>query len=231
MSVLKYFIAIAVAVFFGSDFSSAQSFSLYPNDTLQLKGVLEDVQTLSIAQMNDSQDTITLKWQKISASVPAGWEATVCDNSVCHEDLGDTGTMFRLFPGDLGFILLHITPHQKIGTAIVRYTVWDVNTPQKKDTLTYILTVETATAINEPEIKNALSIYPVPAGKQLNITSAFPLGFTYSVVDFSGKIILSGVSNSGSASISTEKIANGIYSILISDKKEIFLVKKITVQH
>ena len=230
MSVLKYFIATAVAVIFSFKFSSAQSFSLYPNDTLQLKGVLEDVQTLSIAQMNDSKDTITLKWQKISASVPAGWEATVCDNSVCHEDLGDTGTMFRLSPGDLGFILLHITPHQKIGTAIVRYTVWDVNTPKKKDTLTYILTVETATAINESEIKNAVNLFPVPASNQLNITSRFLQGFTYSVVDFSGKLVLSGKSNSGSASISTEKIADGIYNIQISDKKGTFLVKKFVKQ-
>ncbi len=108
---------------------------------------MEDLETLSIQQLNISTNNITLMWKKIYESVPPIWEASVCDNAFCNTSLVDNGIMNPIFPNDFGLLLLHITPHVNYGTAVVRYAVWDIANPALKDTLTYILTVNTTSGI------------------------------------------------------------------------------------
>ncbi|MEO8087154.1 MAG: multicopper oxidase domain-containing protein [Bacteroidota bacterium] len=132
--------------------SIAQTYTISPDDTIQLTGVFEDLQTLSISQINNSADTLNLMWRKISESVPSNWNATVCDNSICYTTLVDSGSMNPVLPFDYGFILLHITPHVSYGTAKIRYSVWDINNPGSIDTLTFILTVKAGNPLFIPPL-------------------------------------------------------------------------------
>lgn len=131
-----------VAFFFAAiDFSFAQSYVIFPNDTVMVYSVFEDLETLTLQQVNNTPDTLHLKWKKVSESVPANWEASVCDNFTCYTSLIDSGSMNPVIPDDYGFVLLHVTAHSTYGTSIIRYAVWDINFPEMKDTLTFILNV------------------------------------------------------------------------------------------
>ncbi len=141
MRIFKYIILTLVTFIVTNVNTLAQSYSIIPNDTIQISGVLEDLETLSIQQQNNSNDTLFLEWKKVSESVPLFWDASICDNSFCYASLIDSGYMNPVFPGDYGLLLLHITTHVNYGTAIIRYAVWDALTPNLKDTLTYILQV------------------------------------------------------------------------------------------
>ncbi|CAN5618435.1 hypothetical protein BH11BAC1_BH11BAC1_20120 [soil metagenome] len=132
--------------------SIAQTYSISPNDTIQLTGALEDLQTLSISQINTSADTLNLMWRKVSESVPPNWDAYVCDNSICYTTLEDSGSMNPVLPSDYGFVLLHITPHVDYGTALIRYSVWDINNPGSIDTLTFRLTVNSGNPLFIPTL-------------------------------------------------------------------------------
>src|SRR5215203_24908 len=144
----KSFLSVAVIIA-AADSSFSQSYLIMPGDSVQFTGVFDHLQTLSIQQVNTSADTIQLAWRKVSESVPSNWEALVCDNVMCYTSLVDSGTMNPVMPGDYGFVLLHITPHNNYGTAVVRYAVWDIDNSSTKDTLTYILSLDSVSSISE----------------------------------------------------------------------------------
>jgi len=130
---------ILVAVIAATGVSSGQTYTLLPNDTVTVNAVMEDLQTLSIQQINVSSGVVQFKWKKLSATVPSNWEASTCDNRFCNTSLADSGMMVPVDPEDYGFLLIHCTPHVNYGTAVIRYAVWDVSFPNDQDTLTYII--------------------------------------------------------------------------------------------
>ncbi|MDZ4759056.1 MAG: hypothetical protein SGJ10_13085 [Bacteroidota bacterium] len=148
MRKIKHKVLVLAAMFAANTFSFAQSYTIRPNDTFIVNAMMEDLETLTIQQVNSTSNTIYLKWEKISASVPALWEASVCDNQICYTTLVDSGSMNPIIPSEYGFLLLHITAHVNYGTAIIRYAVWDINFPLMKDTLTFIMNVATTGIAN-----------------------------------------------------------------------------------
>lgn len=218
------------AILAATDFSFAQYFSNVPNDTINMVGMMEDLETLSIQQLNTSNKAITLKWQKVSESVPSVWEASVCDNITCNTSLVDSGTMNPVNPADYGLLLLHITPHVNYGKAIVRYAVWDIANPVLKDTLTYILTVTATSGIASSENKNAFSIFPNPAKESINIISKLQTGFQFLITDISGKEIEKGISKTNTISVSTENLPNGVFNISIFTENKIINTKQFLIQ-
>lgn len=231
MKIIKNIVLSVAAILAATDISFAQSFSNTPNDTINIVGMMEDLETLSIEQLNISPNTITLKWKKVSESVPLLWEASVCDNQICNTTLVDSGMMNPVNPSDYGLLLLHITAHVNFGTAIIRYAVWDIANPTVKDTLTYILTVSATSGISEAHSKYAFNIYPNPAKENINIISKLQTGFQYIITDISGKEMNKGSSKTNTISLSTENLPNGLYSVSIIAENNTINTKKILIQN
>lgn len=211
--------------------SSAQTYSNTPNDTIQKIGILEDLQTLSIQQVNTTSDTIILKWEKVSESIPTDWEASVCDNFNCNTSLVDSGTMSPIIPGEYGLILLHITSHINYGTAVIRYAVWDITNPVLRDTLTYILTVVNPSSVDEMESKTAFNIFPNPANENIYIQSNRQLDFAFLITDILGNEITKGISNTANIDIPTRDLPNGFYHLTIFLEDKYISTKKFIIQH
>lgn len=230
MATLYKIVLSVAAIFAGTDISFAQSYLNIPSDTINIVGMMEDLETLSIQQQNISTDTIRLQWEKVSESVPALWEASVCDNRVCNTSLVDGGTMNPINPADYGFLLMHITAHVNYGTAVIRYAVWDMANPTLKDTLTYILTINATSGITEAEHKNAFSIFPNPAKENINIISKQQTGFQFLITDVAGIEIENGVSKTNAVSIDTENLTNGLYTVSIFIENKIINTKQFLIQ-
>ena len=194
-------------------------------------GMMEDLETLTIQQQNNSTDTIHLKWKKISESVPALWEASVCDNQACYTSLVDSGSMKLILPGDYGIVLLHITPHLNYGTAVIRYEVWDISTPLLRDTLTYILTVTATSGISEAEHKNAFSIFPNPVKENFSINTNMQNGFQFLITDVSGREIEKGISKASFVFVSAAHLPNGFYTVSVFIQNQIINKKQFLIQH
>ncbi len=207
----------------------SQSYSIVPNDSINLIGTLEDLQTLSIQQVNISTDTLQLKWKKVYESVPLFWEAIVCDNQNCYTSLLDSGMMNPVVPGDYGFILLHITPHTNYGTAVVQYAVWDTANALVKDTLTFVHTVNNTSSIADLENPNVFHIFPNPAKDFININSTFSEKYSIEIFNALGKFVYTENCNSTCAL----PIANwdaGVYSISIVVNNRIYQTKQLLIQ-
>jgi Secretion system C-terminal sorting domain len=231
MSIINKLVLSAAVLLTAAGNSFSQTFSNTPNDTINMVGLMEDLETLTIQQLNISSNTIQLKWKKVSVSVPALWDASVCDNSICYTSLVDSGTMNPVNPPDYGFILLHVTPHVNYGTAVIRYAVWDISNPSLKDTLTFILTVNAPSSVNEAESKKAFSVFPNPVRESIKIVSNVYSSFQFLITDIYGKEIQKGFSKTNSITLNTENIPNGVYNISISFKDKITGTKKFILQH
>ncbi|MCX6199629.1 MAG: T9SS type A sorting domain-containing protein [Bacteroidetes bacterium] len=228
MKALKHIVLSAAAIFAATAFSFAQSYSITPNDTFKTVGFMEDLETLTISQLNKTSDSIFLKWKKVSVTMPSNWEATICDNRVCYTELVDSGFMNPVLPTETGFLLLHITAHVNYGTAIIRYAVWDVATPLVRDTVTFIMTVNSPSSISETENQNSFNIFPNPVADKLNLT--VPDKHNLAIWNSNGEKIYSSVVIAN-CELSTANFVNGIYIISISDNNKFSLTKKIIVQH
>lgn len=230
MNTLKYIILLVAVILAATDFSYSQSYSITPNDTFQTVGFMEDLETLTISQLNITSDSILMKWKKVSQDVPANWEATVCDNHICNTSLVDSGKMNPIIPTESGFLLLHITAHVNYGTAIIRYAVWDMANPSSKDTITFIMTVNEPSAIVETENKNFFTIFPIPTSDLANIQFRDNEAHTISIYNSIGDKVYSAVSTRDSK-IATRNIPNGTYTISISRDNKSSFSKKIIIQH
>ena len=211
--------------------SLAQSYKITPNDTFQITGTMEDLETLSISQLNTSNDTITFKWKKISESVPANWEASVCDNFTCYTTLMDSGITNPVSPAETGFLLLHITAHVNAGITIIRYAIWDIKNDLLKDTLTFIMNVNANTGIGYSKNENIFKISPNPVNDIMNINSNSETGFQFVICDLTGKSMISGSSNDSKMIVATNIIPNGFYIVSFFDKNSGFVSKKIIICH
>lgn len=230
MKAIRHIILSVAVILAATDFSFSQSYSITPNDTFELTGYMEDLQTLTISQLNITNDSVFLKWKKVSTSVPADWEATICDNRVCYTELVDSGFMNPVLPAETGFLLLHITAHANYGTAIIRYEVWDVSNPSARDTVTFIMTVNQPSAINEAENKSRFNIFPNPVNDDLNVILATDKNFTVNIFNSVGEKVCSTVSSHYSL-LTTHYLPNGPYTLTISENTKSTLTKKIIVQH
>ena len=121
-----------------------QNYFHSPNDTLIANTILDGQVTMNITQIHPNNDTLHFNWNKLDVVLPFGWEANICDNSFCYTSLVDSGTTLPVLPGDNGLMLIHCTPHITEGSAIIRYTISEANTPWQIDTLTWIINATVA---------------------------------------------------------------------------------------
>lgn len=223
----KYRSAVLLVVLFTvlAHISSAQTFINTPGDTVLVSGYLEDNQTLTITQTNISNDTIRLKWAKVSETVPANWEASVCDNIVCYVELVDSGEMKPVLPAaSTGYLLLHATAHVNYGTAVIRYAVWDEANPLLKDTLTFILVVNPVAGIQEADDKNTFCVFPNPVNDVLYTHSAFTEEYAVKVFNATGEEIYSAVSATG-FKLPASNFPTGVYFIQLKSNHHSFTQK------
>jgi len=117
----------------------AQRYSHSPNDSIVKNTSLGATVVLNITQLHPGNDTLHFRWKKQSVSLPSGWSATICDNGFCFTSLEDSGSMIPIVPGDKGLMSLHCSPAATLGTGVIRYTLYEDNTPNQVDTLTWII--------------------------------------------------------------------------------------------
>jgi len=231
MKRLLKFILFVIVASLHNNLSTAQTYSIVTNDTISVTGIMEDLATLTIEQLNISNNAITLEWQKVSESVPLNWETNVCDNVICYATLVNGGTMNPINPGSYGFLLMHVTPHVNYGTSTIRYVVWDVALPSIKDTLTYILTVNAPTGFDEENVINTFNLFPNPAREQINISNNAFSSFSYTISDVAGRVIENGQSGSGPHKINTTSYKNGVYYCILRTPNGYLRISKFVVLH
>lgn len=206
-----------------------QFYRIEPNDSIMKTGSIEDLQTLTIRLSNSGNDTLNFDWKLISSNVPDKWEAAVCDNNNCYTSLVDSGSMNPVLPGDYGFILLHITPHIQDGIANVKYAVHEKSSPNKIDTLTFILSGVVLSAQAQLLSKNSWYFYLDPLTNKYSIHCA--KSGQVQLLNQYGLIIQKQTVGIGVSQLSWDIHQSGVYYLRFITNQFEIKVKKIIIQN
>ncbi len=219
MCLYKYIILLAFVIITNANFLYSKNYKITPNDTIIVNGGFDNLQTLSIQFVNISSDTLQFKWKKISQDVPNDWEISICDNKSCYDKLLDSGDMNPVSPNEYGLLLIHCTPLVNYGIAKVRYAVWELNSPVKKDSITFIIN---SIITDVPStINSKLPIFTFENEKLVCSNLDFE---SIKVIDLFGREVFNVYSNLN-YSFEIPNLTKSIYFIQVNTKTKIFIQK------
>ena len=214
-------VGLTVAFAAVTTFVCGQSYIISPNDTLIDTAPFSNLTHFNIQQINLTSSPLVFSWQQIGLSIPAGWDANLCDNGNCYAGFPISGTMDTVFSGDYGLMSVGINPYTISGTAIIQYTVWEENTPQQIDTLTWIISAEATSGI-----KNNTSGIPKIWFDQnkIHIQNISDQFLTLQLVDLSGNLVYTtNISNRNQ--IDLPAIQASIYIVQLSGNQDLYKQK------
>ncbi len=206
-----------------------QNYTITPNDTVISTVPFNDLYHLNIQQNNLTAGHLVFSWEKIEVSFTDGWEANLCDNGNCYAGFPDTGTMDTVFSGDYGLMSIGINPLEILGTATVQYIIWEENTPDQIDTLTWFVSTESPTNIENATALSNIFMYSNSADNQINIQTSLINGFDFVIRNMVGGGIISGKSTSSNLDISVNDLKSGIYLVSIVKNMQILKTTKLII--
>lgn len=214
-----------VVVLFGTTtpigFSQSYSYVHSPNDTLIANTTVNNSVTMNITQVHPSNDTLQFVWKKFSISMPNDWTATICDNTTCYQSLIDSSTTLPVLPGDDGLMLVHCYPNTNVGTGIIRYTIYEIHSPQQIDTLTWIINAVSTAGISESV--SASQVYTI-IGNHFQLIDSKSKYTNLTLLDLNGKeVFSSGIPTS--SCVETPSLPANFYYIILSGNNSIIRQK------
>lgn len=216
-----YWQLVVVVVLFSAaaTIGYTQTYSHSPNDTLISNTTVNNSVTMNITQVHPNNDTLQFVWKKFSVSMPNDWTATICDNNTCFPSLIDSSTTLPVLPGDDGLMLVHCYPNTNAGIGIIRYTIYEIHSPQQVDTLTWIINAESTAGISESISAN--QAYAI-IGNQFQLTDSNSKLTNLTLLDLNGKeVFSSGIS----ACVELPILPANFYYLVISGNQTIIRQK------
>jgi len=216
---MKYLkiIILASTFFVGVRNGFSQSYYHSPNDTLIENTILDAQVTMNITQVHQGNDTLHFFWNKLSVVMPFEWEANICDNSNCYTSLENSGATLPVLPGDDGLMLIHCTPHSVEGTATIRYTIFEEDSPSQVDTLTWIINATSAGINSVQNDANFIWVYE----NVLHVDGQTEQFNKICIFDPSGKILYESVNN-GEKTFLIPSITSSLFYVELSGENKIY---------
>jgi len=204
----------------------AQNYTHLPTKDIVKDAVLNDVNVYNIQQKIGATPTV-FKWRKLSVSMPKTWEANICDVGHCYTSIVDSSVYDTVFVGDLGLISLHLNPKSELGKGIIKVELFDVNTPTKKDTLTWTISAKSTSTIQNTSNLNNILIYANGQSSQIEIQTQLHSNYQIQIYNNIGNLIQNILTNSNQNTIFTNNLSNGIYFLSIVENNKIIYTQKI----
>ena len=196
--------------------SAQVSYSLSPNDTVNLILPLNQNTASKIYQVNTGSSKILLKWERVFVNLPVGWTYTSCDNSFCYGGVPlGPNVMDSVSVAGQGFVGVDIDPANITGVGIVKIYVYQDGYYSQGDTLTWNIST-TAVGINEYTDSDAISMYPNPANDLLHIDllTEFEKGIIR-ILNYAGSVVVERAIDDLSSTIDVSKLSSGAYFLQI----------------
>lgn len=129
---------------------------------------------------NTSNQTISLKWNRLVINQPFEWETQVCDKNSCYLPGFNTNydpaagiiVPVTLAPGASFDLVIRIFPNKTAGTGVFDVDISTTSKPnQILSTVSFSTVVENVQLMNVVTNKNDLKIYPNPTSDYFEIVS------------------------------------------------------------
>lgn len=213
--------------------SKAQTFSVYPADTVSTTLDSRATANVYIHFPNLTGQPITLAWEVTNSAYPSGWLMQVCDNNLCYNLPHPLETMNPVVQGDSGFLKMICFPLEIPGTGTITFHVYDVNSPTSSVNVTYNFNATSVVGVGATTIKENISFAPNPAQSHISLRARGGLLETGTVklFDMTGALVLQQSINAVQATeVDIQAIRPGIY-LLQYESKSGNMTKRIVIEN
>lgn len=140
---------------------------------------LYDYETCHARIRNNSNHTLSLRWEIVVDEAPEGWRFSVCDQNTCYFTTNTTNVDLYdhlpnapiiLGPGDTSKLELNVFPIGSAGSANVKINLYETANPRALvNSACFYFTIEGMTPVTEID-KGRLRVYPNPVSDFLTLT-------------------------------------------------------------
>jgi len=201
--------------------SQAQSFVYSPSPYVQHDIVGAANATIQVDITTASPENITFAWDKIGSSLPANWTYSICDYTGCYPPTVNTAIMTPLSVADMqggmeAYMKLNLSVGTDYGQGTLQFWVYDVNDPNRGDTVTFDVNYAAPNSIGENGLKD-FKAGPNPFAEQLNVKAGSQTT-VLTVIDITGQVKFSTQLAAGqSKSLDLSALPVGIYLLQAED--------------
>ncbi|MFT7604742.1 MAG: hypothetical protein ACI8VT_002332 [Saprospiraceae bacterium] len=225
----KLYILVVLATLSFS--SKAQNF-VYSTDQHIVETLTNPFTSHYIKFTTPSPEEITYKYEKISNSMPAEWDFSLCDYNSCYVGVPDLGTMTTITLVDSqnevgGFFNLTANSQGVSGEGTIVMYVFDSNDHERGDTVSWHLSFEGIVSINEFEASESFKVYPNPATDLLNIASES--NYSGAIFNSLGKKVFS-LKGNMNETIDVSNLAKGVYFISCKNESGFTFNRQLIIQ-
>jgi hypothetical protein len=205
---------------------SAQNFHFEPTNELSKTISLNGLSDLKIDIIrNNTVDTLYLKYELITNTLPDEWYQGYCDNHGCWGSLPESGVMSPCFDEINSYITLSIDPTGYDGSGTVEYFVYE--TDHYEDGLLMTFHIDTPGFVGTEEMDNTIiQIYPNPAMDYIQITSGSAID-KIRIYSLTGQLVneLNQIENNENINISN--LEEGIYLMEVLQRDGLVFTQKL----
>ncbi|MEZ4938775.1 MAG: T9SS type A sorting domain-containing protein [Crocinitomicaceae bacterium] len=225
-------ILLSILLVLLAPFAFSQSFTMYPNDTIQTDLDPNAYTELKILQINQTQSVLNLGIEVLHNDIPGSWDGMVCVYGACLGYIPASGYLYDqspVFVGDSGYVRLTAHPMQGTQQCMLRIKVYDKDNPSNEEVATWIL--NQTLGIDDYTGKNIdFKVFPNPASAQVQVTSDIAFD-EIEIASINGKIMKK--INSGelySNFVDISDLTSGIYFLTAKSKSKVLIRSKLVVR-
>lgn len=160
---------------------------------------------------NVSGSTMKLVYQKIDGDYNAGWWVSFCDNYDCFASFIARDTFAPIPDQGSAEWKITATPNKIADTSTVRYAIWEANSPNVKDTVSFTFMAAAANHTSTLS-KVGFNVYPNPASQGLTVDGLAETA-TYTVLSIEGRALQTGVIGAAANTIDIASLPLGTYTL------------------
>ena len=203
-----------------------QSFFPVPGPVLEKEVAFNQANECYIFFDNPSGDSLQLRWRSLSADMPDGWAADLCDYGLCYVGIPPNGTMNPVFDTVQPYLKLIVQPGAAPGSAWFWFRVFEKDNEGNYADVYFSLFTPGTTSIYGPE-QVSLEVFPNPVSDLLFVENKGTREKRARLLDMTGRPVWEQSVAPGSRNaIETAMLPEGAYFLQAHLEK----IRKILVQ-
>lgn len=163
-----------------------QPFFPVPGPVLEKEVAFNQANECYIFFNNPSGDSLQLRWRSLSADMPQGWAADLCDYGLCYVGIPPNGTMNPVFDTVQPYLKLIVQPGNAPGSAWFWFRVFEKDNEDNYADVYFSLFTPGTTAVYAPG-PVSLAAFPNPVRDLLFIENKETKGRQARLLDMAGR--------------------------------------------
>jgi len=203
-----------------------QSFFPVPGPVLEKEVAFNQANECYLFFNNPSGDSLQLRWRSLSADMPDGWAADLCDYGLCYVGIPPNGTMNVVFDTIQPYLKLIVQPGATPGSAWFWFRVFEKDNEDNYADVYFSLFTPGTTGAPEPG-EVSLNVFPNPVSELLSVENKGTSEKQARLLDTAGRLVWKqSLPPGGRNTIETGMLPEGAYFLHAAGEKVQQIIKQ-----